>query len=92
MPVRWAVPTLYAVAPEARAEVLLRFQGSKESLLSGEFIGIEETTDRPAVIKVQLGKGHLLMFATNPMFRHQNLGEYRLLFNAILNFKNSNEH
>jgi hypothetical protein len=87
IPVRWAVSTLYAVEPESRAEVLLRFQGEEESLLSGEFVGIEETADRPAVIKVPLGKGHLLMFVTNPMFRHQNIGEYRLLFNAILNFR-----
>jgi hypothetical protein len=87
MPVRWAVPTLYAVEEDSGAEVLLRFQGKEESLLSGEFIGIEETADRPAIIGVPLGQGHLLMFITNPMFRHQNIGEYRLLFNAIFNFK-----
>lgn len=87
LPVRWAVPSLYAVAPEARADVLLTFAGRPDSLLSGEFIGIEETAGRPAVIRASLGKGRCLLFATNPMFRHQNLGEYRLLFNAILNFR-----
>ena len=88
MAVRWAVPTLYAIGPGSRAEVLLRFPGNEESLLSGEFIGIEETAGRPAIIKAKLGRGQLLMFITNPMFRHQNIGEYRLLFNAILNFRN----
>jgi hypothetical protein len=87
IPVRWAVPTLYEVSEDSHAKVMLRFTGRQESLLSGEFIGIEETADRPAVIRMPLGKGHLLMFVTNPMFRHQNLGEYRLLFNAIFNFK-----
>lgn len=87
MPVRWAVSTLYAVAPDARADVLLRFQGKEESLLSGEFISIEETAGRPAIIRVPLGQGQLLMFIINPMFRHQNIGEYRLLFNAIFNFR-----
>ena len=82
-PVRWAVPTLYSVAPDARADVLLRFRGKAESLLSGEFIGIEETAGRPAIIRVRMGEGTLLMFSINPMFRHQNIGEYRLLFNAI---------
>jgi len=89
MPVRWAVSTLYAVEEDSSAEILLRFRGKKESLLSGEFIGIEETAGRPAVIAVPLGEGRLMMFVTNPMFRHQNIGEYRLLFNAILNFKGS---
>ena len=86
MPLRWAVPVLYEVAPDARADVLLRFEGKKESLLSGEFIGIEETVDRPAIIRVPLGNGTLVLFVTNPMFRHQNIGEYRLLFNAIFHF------
>jgi hypothetical protein len=90
IPVRWAVSKLYSVAPDAQVEVLLRFQGKLESLLSGEFIGIEETSDRPAIINVQLGKGNIVMFVTNPMFRHQNIGEYRLLFNAILNFRGKN--
>lgn len=87
MPVRWAVPTLYAVAQGARVEVLLRFQGEPESLLSGEFHGIEETSGRPAIMRAPLGRGQLLMFVTNPMFRHQNVGEYRLLYNAILGFE-----
>jgi len=88
MPVRWAVPTLYSVASEASAEVLLRFHGKEKSLLSGEFIGIPETAGRPAIIKVPLGRGLLLMFIINPMFRHQNIGEYRLLFNAIFYYRN----
>ena len=86
MPVRWAVPRLYSIDPESDAEAFLRFQGKADSLLSGEFVGIEETAGRPAIIRMQLGRGCLLMFVTNPMFRHQNIGEYRLLYNAILNF------
>jgi hypothetical protein len=84
MPVRWASSTLYAVAPTAKAEVLMRFKGTPDTLLSGECVGIGETAGRPAIIRAPLGQGQLLMFATNPMYRHQNIGEYRLLFNAIL--------
>ncbi|MFB3828125.1 MAG: M14 family zinc carboxypeptidase [Bryobacteraceae bacterium] len=83
MPVRWASSTLYKVAPTAQAEVLLRFKGTPDALLSGECIGIEETAGRPAIIRAPMGQGQLVMFVTNPMFRHQNVGEYRLLFNAI---------
>ena len=28
-----------------------------------------------------------MMFATNPCYRWQNFGEFRMLFNAILNYK-----
>ena len=29
----------------------------------------------------------VLLFATNPCYRWQNIGEFRMLFNAILNYK-----
>ena len=28
------------------------------------------------------------MFATNPVWRWQNMGEYRMMFNTLLNYKN----
>ena len=28
------------------------------------------------------------MFATNPVWRWQNMGEYRMIFNTLMNFKN----
>jgi hypothetical protein len=28
----------------------------------------------------------VLLFATNPCYRWQNLGEFRMLFNAVLNY------
>jgi len=37
---------------------------------------------------VPVGQGRVLLFATNPCYRWQNLGEFRMLFNAILNYKN----
>ena len=41
---------------------------------------------RPAVVDVPRGKGHVLMFANNPMWRNETQGSYFLLFNAMLNF------
>jgi hypothetical protein len=84
-PVRWAAPILLSVDPSAKADVLLRFRGTADALLSGEFIGIEETKDRVALVRVPMGQGQVVLFATNPMYRHQNVGEYRMLFNAIFN-------
>jgi len=39
---------------------------------------------------VPVGRGHVVMFATNPMWRHQTQGEFFLVFNAALNFDNLN--
>jgi len=42
------------------------------------------------VIDVPVGSGHVLMFANNPMWRHQTQGSFFLLFNAALNFDSLN--
>jgi uncharacterized membrane protein len=34
------------------------------------------------------GKGEVVMFATNPVWRWQNVGEYRMVFNTLMNFRN----
>jgi len=44
--------------------------------------------NKPAVVDVPVGRGHVVMFATNPMWRHQTQGEFFLLFNAALNYDN----
>jgi hypothetical protein len=40
------------------------------------------------VIDVPTGKGHVVMFAINPMWRHQTQGSFFLIFNAALNYDN----
>jgi hypothetical protein len=73
--------------PEARPRVVLRFATDEKSLLvSGMLAGGSELAGRPAVIDVPVGRGHVVMFANNPMWRHQTHGSFSLLFNAALNF------
>ena len=67
---------------------MLRFAPEKELLVSGMLAGGSELAGRPAVIDAQLGRGHIVMFANNPMWRHQTHGSFSLLFNAILNWDN----
>jgi len=59
-------------------------------VLSGLFNGADEIRNRAAVVKASVGKGEVVMFATNPIWRWQNLGEFRMMFNAILNYQNLN--
>jgi len=33
-----------------------------------------------------VGKGHVVLFAINPMWRHQTQGSFFLIFNTALNF------
>jgi len=38
------------------------------------------------VVDVPHGKGHVVLFANNPMWRAETSGSYFLVFNAILNY------
>jgi hypothetical protein len=49
--------------------------------------GANEIKNKPAIVNVPVGQGRVLLFATNPCYRWQNIGEFRMLFNAILNYK-----
>jgi len=79
----------FYVPPAMRPRVVLRFVSDEKNLLiSGMLAGGNELANRPAVVDVPVGRGHVVMFATNPMWRHQTQGEFFLLFNAALNFDN----
>jgi hypothetical protein len=70
-----------------RPRVVLRFAADEKNLLvSGMLAGGAELANAPAVIDVPVGRGHVVMFANNPMWRHQTQGSFFLLFNAALNF------
>ena len=74
--------------PEMRPRVILRFAPEKELLISGELAGGAELAGKAAVVDVPVGKGHVVMFANNPMWRHETHGSFELLFNAVLNYDN----
>jgi hypothetical protein len=79
----------FITPPQMRPRVVLRFATDEKNLLvSGMLAGGSELTGKPAVVDVPVGKGHVVMFATNPMWRHQTQGAFFLLFNAALNFNN----
>jgi len=88
VPVRWAGgPLLRVTGPEARNYTLARFPGTERSILSGLMRGVAEIRGRPAILDVPVGQGRVVMFATNPAYRWQNLGEFNMLANAILHYK-----
>jgi hypothetical protein len=81
----------YYTPPNQRPRVVLRFSADEKSLLiSGMLAGGSELANAPAVIDVPVGRGHVVMFANNPMWRHQTQGSFFLIFNAALNFDSLN--
>ena len=77
--------------PALRPRVVLRFASDEKNLLiSGMLAGGSELANAPAVVDVPVGQGHVVMFANNPMWRHQTQGSFFLLFNAALNYDHLN--
>jgi Zinc carboxypeptidase len=87
IPVRWANGPLLTVQERDREQqVLMRFPGGEAGVLSGLMRNPNEIRGRPAVLDVPEGQGRVVMFATNPCYRWQNIGEFNMLFNSILHF------
>ena len=79
----------FFVPPNMRPRVILRFASDEKNLLiSGMLAGASELANAPAVVDVPTGKGHVVVFAINPMWRHQTQGSFFLIFNAALNYDN----
>ncbi|HYA97836.1 MAG TPA: hypothetical protein VEH49_07055, partial [Methylomirabilota bacterium] len=66
--------------------VVLRFAEEKDLWVSGMLAGASELANAPAVVDVPVGRGHVVLFATNPMWRHETQGSFMLLLNAALHF------
>ena len=73
--------------PEAlRPKVVVRFADAKNLLISGLLDHGDEMAERAAVVDARYGKGHVLLFAGNPIWRGGTIGSYALVLNAITNF------
>ncbi len=77
---------LFLFPDELKPRVVLRFAEERDLLVSGMLAGGRELAGRPVVVDVPRGKGHVVLFANNPMWRQQTQGSFFLLFNAMLNF------
>jgi hypothetical protein len=78
------------IPPNQRPRVVLRYADGRDLFVSGLLDGGDEIAQRPAIIDVPHGNGHVLLFSTNPFWRGQTKGSYFLVFNAILNWDNLN--
>jgi hypothetical protein len=78
---RWALP------PEDKwPRVVLRYAPERELMLSGMMVGASEVAEKPAIVDVPHGNGHVVLFSNNPMWRDETGGTYFFLLNAIMNW------
>jgi hypothetical protein len=74
----------YAIPEALRPRTLVRFGDADGLLISGLLDHGEELARRAAVVEVPVGKGRLLLFAINPVWRGSTIGSHPLVWNAIL--------
>jgi len=79
-------PLLQVPRDDQDDQVLMRFTGGDGAVLSGLMRGADEIRNRPAIVDVPVGQGRILLYATNPVYRWQNHGEFNMVFNALLNY------
>jgi hypothetical protein len=76
----------YLIPAAYRPQVILHYAAMKDLLLSGLLESGDAVAERPAVVVAHFGKGDVLLFANNPVYRGETIGSYALVFNAIINF------
>jgi hypothetical protein len=84
---RWIVLQWGSLPPkEERGE---SGEGTKAQplVVSGGAKGEDVLEGRPAILDMPAGKGHVIAFNFNPQHRDLNRSDYRLLWNAIINWK-----
>ena len=46
--------------------------------------GADQIRNRPMVVDAPNGKGRVLLFANNPIYRWRTFGEHAMVFNALM--------
>ena len=81
---------LNIIPPDQRPRAVLRFGDQSGLLVSGLLDGGSDIAQRSLVVDAPLGKGHVVLFANNPVWRGETIGSYFLVFNTLLNHDNLN--
>ncbi len=85
----WIVLQWGSLAPKEDRDETADDAATKSSgmVVSGGAKGEDVLEGRPAILDVAVGKGRVIAFNFNPQHRDLNRSDYRLLWNAIINWK-----
>lgn len=89
IPLKYLGGPLMSVGQPDQNAVLARYPGGDSNVLSGLMRGADEIAGRPFAIDVPggySGKGRVILFSNNPIYRWQNHEEFNLVFNTMLNW------
>ncbi len=67
-----------------RPQVIARFTGGEAGVLSGLMRNPDQIRNRPMVVDAPSGKGRVILYANNPIYRWQTFGEHAMVFNALM--------
>ena len=91
-PRRWlrmAYCTSCLDGPVDPRSVVLQWGGrdGEPFVVSGQAWGEDNLIGRPAVFDAPVGRGHIVAFNFNPLYRDLNRGDHRMVWNAIINWQ-----
>jgi hypothetical protein len=73
-----------AGASPDRPQIVARFTGGEAGVLSGLMRNPDQIRNRPMIVDAPTGKGRVIMFANNPIYRWQTFGEHAMIFNTLM--------
>jgi hypothetical protein len=89
LPIKYVGGAPLRVGVADQSSILARYVGGDASLMSGLLVGADTLKQRPFAVdlpRAHNGKGRVLLFANNPIYRWQNHGEFNMIFNSLLNW------
>ncbi len=89
IPVKYVGGTPFKVGIANESNVIARYVGGDASVLSGLMVNADSLKARPFAVDIPgayKGKGRVIMFSNNPIYRWQNHGEFNMIFNAVINW------
>jgi len=90
IPVKYASnQQFFRVGSADQGNVLARFVGGDSAVLSGLMEGGAAIAQKAFAVDIPeafRGKGRVIMFTNNPVYRWQNHGEFNMVFNSIINW------
>ncbi len=89
LPVKYVGGFTFRVGIADQGNILGRYTGGESSVLSGLMVGADLLRQKPFAVDLPRacnGKGRVILFANNPVYRWQNHGEFNMMFNAVMNW------
>ncbi|MGE0554835.1 MAG: M14 family zinc carboxypeptidase [Gemmatimonadales bacterium] len=89
LPIKYVGGQPFRVGIANEDNVLARYVGGEKSVLSGLMVGADSLARAPFAVDIPQahhGKGRVILFSNNPIYRWQNHGEFNMIFNSLLNW------